>query len=123
MEQHRLLVTQHINVTTQWATALRQIILFTSPESQSDAENKPAVLPETEIVQFLDVSSKPNVFDSIPSIPQNPIVDQSPATLPISNQQSNDNDSNSSANIVQSNSETETEPKSRFGRFGRILHI
>lgn len=116
MEQHRLLVTQHINVTTQWATALRQIILSTSSELQSDAENVPTVLSETEVVQFVDVSTKPTVLNSIPSIPQN-IIDQGPATLPISN----DNDSIPSANIVQSNNETE--PKSRFGRFGRILHI
>ncbi|XP_055326173.1 uncharacterized protein LOC129580006 [Sitodiplosis mosellana] len=122
MEQHRLLVTQHINVSTQWATALRQIIISISSESQSDDKNAPAVLPDTDVVQFVDVSSKPIVLDSIPPIPQDPLLNPGPATLPISNQQqSNDNHSDSSANVVQENSENE--PKSRFGRFGRILHI
>lgn len=121
MEQHRLLVTQHINVSTQWATALRQIILSISPESQSE-QSAPAVLSETEVVQFVDMSSKPIVLDSIPTIPVDPMINQGPATLPISNHQSVDTNSNSSANLNQSNSEN-NEAKSRFGRFGRILHI
>lgn len=114
MEQHRLLVTQHINVSTQWATALRQIILSISPESDLVTQNAPAVLSDTEVVQFVDVSSKPVVSDSIPSLPLiNP--------TPLSVQQNNDNTSNPSENPVQSTNDNTT--KSKFGRFGRILHI
>lgn len=121
MEKHRLLVTQHINVSTQWATALRQIILSISSESESNAQNAPAVLPDTEVVHFVDVSSKPIVLDSNPFVAQESMINQGPATLPISNHPSDETNQNSSANVVQSNSENES--KSRFGRFGRILHI
>lgn len=120
MEQHRLLVTQHINVSTQWATALRQLIISISPES--DDQNAPAVLPDTDVVQFVDVSSKPIVLDSIPGISNDTPLNPGPATIPISNQQqSGENHSDSNANAAQSNGENE--PKSRLGRFGRILHI
>lgn len=116
MEQHRLLVTQHINVSTQWATALRQIILSVSPESELDAQNAPATLSDTEVVQFVDVSSKPVVLDSIPPLPQEPA---SPSPSPL--QQTNENTSNPSEIPILANSENES--KSKFGRIGRILHL
>ena len=122
MEQHRLLVTQHINVSTQWATALRQLIISISSESQSDDRNAPAVLPDTDVVQFVDVSSKPIVLDSIPGVSNDSLLNPGPATIPISNQQqSGENHPDPNANDAQSTSENE--PKSRLGRFGRILHI
>lgn len=44
MEQQRLLATQHVNISTQWATALRQIILSISPHVDEPAQ----LLPESE---------------------------------------------------------------------------
>lgn len=123
MEEHRSLVTQHINVSTQWATALRQLILSLSPESDPAAQDAPAVLPDTEVVQFVDVSSKPIVMDSVPSFPQAPI-DLNTNPLPASNEpdvpQNNDENLNASANTQEANNQIG--PKSK-GRFGRILHI
>lgn len=123
MEEHRSLVTQHINVSTQWATALRQLILSLSPESDPAAQDAPAVLPDTEVVQFVDVSSKPIVMDSVPSFPQAPI-DLNTNPLPASNEpdvpQNNDENLNASANTQEANNQSG--PKSK-GRFGRILHI
>lgn len=123
MEEHRSLVTQHINVSTQWATALRQLILSLSPESDLAAQDAPAVLPDTEVVQFVDVSSKPIVMDSVPSFPQAPI-DLNTNPLPASNEpdvpQNNDENLNASANTQEANNQSG--PKSK-GRFGRILHI
>lgn len=122
LEQQRKLATQHINVSTQWATAMRQIILSISPESILNDPNAPAVIPETEFVNYGDWSSKPIVMESIPSIPIEP-----PNSIPlaVSNQQINDNDAMKSTNTEQSTNLATNEdvPKSRFGRIGRILHI
>ncbi|XP_031628222.1 steroid receptor RNA activator 1-like [Contarinia nasturtii] len=112
MEQHRLLVTQHTNVSTQWAPALRQLILSISPETEADSQNAPAVLPDTDVVQFVDVSAKPTVMDHIPIIPQEPInLNPLPAS-------SSDVNLIPSENALQSNCENSPKPK-----FGRILHL
>lgn len=124
MEQHRLLVTQHINVSTQWATALRQIILSISPESELESQNAPAILPETEIVQFVDISTKPIVLDSVSSLPIEPTIalPMNPLPLPVSNSEKTlENNSIHSASAPQSSTDNET--KSKFGRIGRILHL
>lgn len=130
MEQHRTLVTQHINVSTHWATALRQLILTLCPDVESTAENTPAQLPETETVQFVDISTKPVVLDSsVPSFLQGtrePLPVANSDTLDAPQTSSNDNND---ANLTNANANTDTvEPnqntsKSKFGRFGRILHI
>lgn len=127
MEQHRYLVTHHIHVSTHWATALRQLILTLCPDIESTTQDTPALLPETETVQFVDISTKPVVLDSnVPAFLQGP---NQPIPAPISdtpNTSSNDNEDASSANTteniepVESNQNTS---KSKFGRFGRILHI
>lgn len=130
MEQHRNLVTHHINVSTHWATALRQLILTLCPDIESTTQNTPAQLPETETVQFVDISTKPVVFDSnVPSFlqgPNQPLPAAISDTTSTSQTSSNDNDDTKSANTnantepVESNQNTS---KSKFGRFGRILHI
>lgn len=130
MEQHRNLVTQHSNVSTHWATALRQLILTLCPDTESTVQNEPAQLPETEIVQFVDISTKPVVLDSsVPSFLQGPnhrlpvAISDSSDTPQTSLNDNNDADSaNSNANTdtVEPNQNTS---KSKFGRFGRILHI
>lgn len=130
MEQHRYLVTHHNNISTHWATALRQLILTLCPDIASTTQNTPAQLPETETVQFVDISTKPVVLDSnVPSFLQSP---NQPIPAPISDTanplqtSSNDNDDANSANTnatpepVESNQNTS---KSKYGRFGRILHI
>lgn len=122
MEQHRNLVTQHNNVSTHWATAIRQLILTLSPETDSD-QNAAAQLPETEIVQFVDISSKPAVLDSsIPSFLQGPTPISEPCESPqmTSSDNSNADCSNASTN---SNEPNQNASKSKFGRIGRILHI
>lgn len=118
LEQQRKLATQHINVSTQWATAMRQIILSISPESILNVPNAPAEIPEIEFVNYEDWSSKPIVMECIPSLPIEP---QNSIPLAVSNQQRNDNNSMTSTNVEQSTNEDV--PKSRFGRIGRILHI
>lgn len=121
MEEHRFLVTHHINVSTQWATALRQIILSLSPESEVNAENAPAVLLETETVQLVDVGSKPTIMDSAPILLPEPIKPNPPVLNESNIPENNNNNSNSNANVDEtSNQNTST---SKFGRFGRILHI
>lgn len=115
MEQNRLLATQHINVSTQWATALRQLILSISSESETESQDAPATLQHTDVVQFVDVSTKPIVVDSAPFNPQEPTV-PNPVPAP-----TNSPDSVPSESTVQSSGENAT--KSKFGRFGRILHI
>lgn len=129
MEQHRNLVTQHINVSTHWATALRQLILTICPEIESN-QNAPAELPETETVQFVDISTKPIVLDSsVPSFLQAPNQPLPAATsesselagtpqMP-SNDPNNEGSSNSNTDTVETN---QNASKSK-GRFGRILHI
>lgn len=128
MVQHRNLVTQHINVSTHWATALRQLILTLCPETESNAQNSPAQLPATEIVQFVDVSTKPVVLDNNPSFLQGPMNQP----LPLATGESTETQQMSSKDINEDgnpNAESSTiEPnqnaaKSKFGRFGRILHI
>lgn len=119
MEQHRLLATKHNNISIQWATALRQIILSISPESEQSTQDAPAVLTDTDVVQFVDVSTKPIVMDSIPTFPSNPI--QPPPELITSNvEQSSETSTNPSEDAVSTN---QKESKSKYGRFGRILHI
>lgn len=121
MEQHRLLATQHINVSTQWATALRQIILSTSPESDLDAQNAPAVLPETKPVQFVDITNRPIVLDSVPTLPLEPTkpAPVHPTSLPTSiSEQITDNNSIPSASAAQSSGDSGSKSK-----FGRILHL
>lgn len=125
MEQHRLLATKHNSISIQWATALRQIILSISPESEQNAQDAPAVLTDTDVVQFVDVSTKPIVMDSIPSFPSNPIqpppeLIPTPELIPSNVEQSNETSANPSENAVSTN---QKESKSKFGRFGRILHI
>lgn len=119
MEQHRLLATKHNSISIQWATALRQIILSISPESEQNAQDAPAVLTETDVVQFVDVSTKPIVMDSIPTFPSNPIQPP-PELIPSNVEQSSETSANKSENAVNTN---QNESKSKFGRFGRILHI
>lgn len=124
MEEHRSLVTQHINVSTQWATALRQLILSLSPESEQVDPNALAVLPETETVQFVDVSTKPHVMDSVLSFPQEPLnVNTNPIAVtqePIIPQNEKDN---LSASVDSEEATNQNASKSKFSRFGRILHI
>lgn len=128
MEQHRNLVTQHINVSTHWATALRQLILTLYPDTESTAQNEPAQLPETEIVQFVDISTKPVVLDSsVPSFLQGP---NQPLPISVSTDApqllSEDNVDADSVNLNANTDTAEPNPnasKSKFGRFGRILHI
>lgn len=127
MEKHRLLVTQHINVSTQWATALRQLILSKSPESEENSQTVPAVLPDTAAVQFVDVSSKPIVMDNIPTFlatpqTQHPNLIEQPELNQSSTQptETTNSDQNENSDNVNTN---QNEPKSRFGRIGRILHI
>lgn len=123
MEQHRLLATQHINVSTQWATALRQIILSISPESDAETRNAPAILPETDVVQFVDISNKPIVLDSVSALPLEPTPPLPVNLMPLpasDSEQIVENNPIQSTTAVQSN---DNETKSRFGRFGRILHL
>lgn len=122
MEQHRLLATQHTTMSSQWATALRQIILSISPESENDAETSPPEIPDTEVVQFVDVSSNPIVMDNIPTFPTEPQQQTPPELNQSDTQQTNETSSSSSENANPVNT-NQNEPKSRFGRFGRILHI
>lgn len=122
MEYHRTLVTQHSNVSTQWATALRQLILSLSPESEQADQNALDVLPETEVVQFVDVSSKPHVMDRVLSFPQEPLnVNANPiAVAPEPSIPQNEN-LNETANSDETTDQNAS--KSKFSRFGRILHI
>lgn len=121
MEEHRFLVTHHMNVSTQWATALRQVILSLSSDTELNAENAPAVLSDTEIVQLVDVSSKPIIMDSAPTLLPELIK---PDPLPVPNESNvlsnNNNSTNSSANADEASNQNTS---SRSGRFGRILHI
>lgn len=125
MEEHRCLVTQHIHLSTQWATALRQLILSLAPESQSNAQNLPAILTDTETVQFVDVSSRPVVLDSVPPFLQEPANINSMNPIPANDepnvQESVNDNQNSSADCDVATNERAS--KSKFGRFGRILHL
>lgn len=128
MVQHRNLVTQHINVSTHWATALRQLILTLCPGTESNAQNSPAQLPTTEIVQFVDVSTKPVVLDNNPSFLQGPMnqplplaTDESTETQQMPSKDINeDGNPNAESSTIEPN---QNAAKSKFGRFGRILHI
>lgn len=130
MEQHRNLVTHHINVSTHWATALRQLILTLCPDIESTTQNTAAQPPETETVQFVDISTKTVVLDSnVPTFlqgPNQPLPAAISETTSTSQTSSNDIDDANSASTnlnsepVESNQNTS---KSKFGRFGRILHI
>lgn len=130
MEQHRILVTQHINVSTHWATALRQLILTLCPDMESMADqNTPAQLTETDVVQFVDISTKPVVLDSnVPAFLQQsnqplPMLSGDPTEQPANDSNAADSaNSNSSANTDSGEPNANT-TKSKFGRFGRILHI
>lgn len=126
MEQHRSLVTQHINVSTQWAPALRQLILSISPEIELTAQCTPAEQAETEAVQLMDVSNKPIGMDSLPIFPldstigiTNPLTDIQQSNLP----QNEIETINTNVNVNTDESTNQNAPKSKFGRFGRILHI
>lgn len=129
MEHHRNLVTKHINVSTHWATALRQLILTLCPDIESTAQNTPAQLPETETVQFVDISAKPVILDSsVPSflqgsnqpLPMAATSDTTDAPPPASNDANNDTNLANTTDTAEPNQNTS---KSKFGRFGRILHI
>lgn len=122
MEQHRLLATQHTTMSSQWATALRQIILSISPESENDAETSAPEIIATEAVQFVDVSSNQIVMDNIPTFPTELQQQTPPESNQSNTQQTNEIISSSSENANPVNT-NQNEPKSRFGRFGRILHI
>lgn len=118
-EEHRFLVTHHINASTQWATALRQIIHSVSGiESSCSNEADPDVLTSNEAVQFMDISTKPVVLDASPFPPQVPIIPESAPILPINNPT---DDVVSNAENQQSNESSSS--KSKTSRFGRILHL
>lgn len=129
MEQHRNLVTHHINVSTHWATALRQLILTLCPDVESTTQDMPAQLPGTETVQFVDISTKPVVMDSnappflqpIQPLPT-PISDATITSQTSSNENNDANPTNANVNTNTAES-NESTSKSKFGRFGRILHI
>lgn len=130
MEQHRNLVTQHINVSTHWATALRQLILTLCPDIEPATQNTPAQLTDTETVQFVDISTKPVVLDnSVPSFLQGPtqplpvaIDDTTDSSQMPSNVATDTNSANANAN-TNTDEPNQNTSKSKFERFGRILHI
>lgn len=120
-EEHRFLVTHHINTSMQWATALRQIIHSISGiESSSSNEAEPTVLPNNEVntVQFMDVSTKPIVLDASPFPSQVPIIPVSAPVLP--NNNPTDDVASNLENVQLSESSSS---KSKTSRFGRILHL
>lgn len=111
-----------MNVSTQWATALRQIIYSNDDSSQQEAQDCPATLPDNElnIVQLLNVSSTPHIIDSNTLLPQPSAFIAQPL----------DSSDQSNANVIYSeqsseNQEKPAEPESkpRSSRFGRILHL
>lgn len=121
-EVHRFLVTHHINASTQWAAALRQIIhSIAGIESSSSIEADPiVVLPSNELnnVQFLDVSTKPIVPDSSPFPPHVPIIPESAPVLPITHPTDE-----TASNVENQKPNESTSSKSKGSRFGRILHL
>lgn len=119
-KQHRLIATHHINISTQWATALRQIInsiSFGEPTELND-DHEPTLLPNDEInaVQFMNISSKPIVLDPIPSyLPQ---TLNNPISLPVEQLTTAEINQNNETHANELNSS-----KSKSGRFGPILHL
>lgn len=118
-ELHRQLIVNHINACNQWGTALRQIILSIdgSFDEQSNQDGT-AVLPDNEInvVQFLNVASTAHVIDAASPFAINPI--EPIETLePIESNNENVNDGS------QPSTEQPKANNSKFGRFGRIIHI
>lgn len=120
-EEYRFLVTHHINASTQWATALRQIIHSISGiESLSSKNGDPVGLPSNEVntVQFMDVSTKPVGVDSSPLPPQVPNIPVSAPVLPI-----NHPTDDVASNVENEQSNEPSSSKSKTSRFGRVLHL
>lgn len=118
-------MVQHINLCTQWGTALRQVILSIElADADQDKQSGPAVLPDNEInvVQFLNVASTPSIIDDPALLPINSnsstIVSQ-----PILEPQCADASSVQDKNAAPIEEDTQNPTKSKFGRFGRILHL
>lgn len=124
-EFHRQLVVNHINACSQWGTALRQVILSLDDThaGERNAQDGPAVLPDAEVyvVQFLNVSSAPHVFDAIPSsFNPNPVIGSDvPADLNTSNSTLAETNTENAA--IETDAETTS--RSKTSRFGKILHI
>lgn len=116
MDQHRILGTTYVSLSMHWATALRQLILMTSPNASEDAtipDGGDAAAP-ANAVQFLDVSSNVAVINApVLSIQSVHVINQPVASAvnqPVVEQRADDNcDSKGTS--------------SKFGRFGRILHL
>lgn len=125
-EQHRLLVTHHMNVSTQWATALRQIIhSILADASGSLNNNEPVVLPDNEmnVVQFMDVSAKPVVLDAMASPFFQPSVNSLPAPIKSASFVTESTHSDVQTHDTQPIEDNSMKSKSKGGRFGPILHL
>lgn len=109
-------------MSTQWATALRQIIFSLAPDdaSECDKSDMPAVLPDNElnVVHLLNVTSTPTVIDANPSfnlLSQPNVITNQPAAM-------------DQPNFVQDEQQSEkpvepNQPPKLKSRFGPILHL